>query len=104
MKALPPSNPSSWSYQANIHGTQMAQPWSPLWQTCEHHTDFFWPWHRMYLYWFEQIVREQSGDPDFALPYWDYSDPTRQYLPFAFRDPQSPLYDPQAHPVCQRAR
>jgi tyrosinase len=95
MKDLPPSNPSSWVYQANIHGTQMAQPWSPLWQTCEHHTDYFWPWHRMYLYWFEQIVREQSGDPDFALPYWDYSDPTRQYLPFAFRDPQSPLHDPK---------
>ena len=93
MKALPATNPSSWTYQANIHGTMLAQPWPPLWQTCEHHTAFFWPWHRMYLYWFEQIVREQSGDPDFALPYWDYSDPTKHYLPLAFRDPQSPLYD-----------
>ena len=92
MKMLPETDPSSWMYQANIHGTSEPQPWLDLWYTCEHGTDFFWPWHRMELYWFEQIMREQSGDPDFALPYWDYSDPARQYLPDPFRDPDSPLY------------
>jgi hypothetical protein len=93
MKALDADDPMSWSYQANIHGTLLAQSqWLDLFYTCEHHTDYFWPWHRMYLYWFEQIVRDQSGDPDFALPYWDYSDPTQQYLPEPFRKTDNPLY------------
>lgn len=88
-----PGNPMSWSYQANIHGTLLpAAEWLDLYYTCEHHTDFFWPWHRMYLYWFEQIIRDQSENPDFALPYWDYSDPTQQYLPEPFRNSASPLY------------
>ena len=93
MKALDADDPRSWSYQANIHGTLLPQSqWLDLFYTCEHHTDHFWPWHRMYLYWFEQIVRDQSGNPDFALPYWDYSDPTKQYLPEPFRAIDNPLY------------
>ena len=93
MKPLNADDPRSWSYQANIHGTFLPQgQWLDLFYTCEHHTDFFWPWHRMYLYWFEQIIRDQSGNPDFALPYWDYSDPTKQFLPEPFRDPDNSLY------------
>jgi tyrosinase len=93
MKLLDEDDPRSWSYQANIHGTLLpGSEWLDLFYTCEHHTDFFWPWHRMYLYWFEQIVRDQSNDPDFALPYWDYSDPTQQYLPEPFRNASNPLY------------
>jgi hypothetical protein len=93
MKSLDADDPRSWSYQANVHGTLLPQSqWLDLFYTCEHHTDYFWPWHRMYLYWFEQIVRDQSGNPDFALPYWDYSDPTKQYLPEPFRNPDNALY------------
>jgi tyrosinase len=97
MKMLDADDPRSWSYQANIHGTVLPQSaWLDLFATCQHHTDFFWPWHRMYLYWFEQIIRDQSGDPEFALPYWDYSDPAQQYLPEPFRLPaneeDNPLY------------
>jgi tyrosinase len=93
MKALDDDDPRSWSYQANIHGTLLpSSQWLDLFYTCEHHTDYFWPWHRMYLYWFEQIIRDQSGDPDFALPYWDYSDPTQQYLPEPFRNTANDLY------------
>ncbi|MCA6108064.1 tyrosinase family protein [Bradyrhizobium sp. CNPSo 4026] len=29
--------------------------------------------HRAYIGWFEQICRELSGDPEFALPYWDWT-------------------------------
>jgi len=93
MKALGDDDPRSWMYQANIHGTLLDQSnWLELFYTCEHRSDFFWPWHRMELYWFEQIVRDQSGNPDWALPYWDYSDPTHQYLPEPFRDPDNPLF------------
>ena len=33
-----------------------------------------------------------SGDSSWALPYWDYSDPSQRYLPVPFRDPASELY------------
>lgn len=44
-----------------------------IWNTCEHGTRFFFPWHRAYLYHFERVLREASGDPNLALPYWDYT-------------------------------
>jgi hypothetical protein len=90
----------SWAYQANMHATWFTPPPPeppptselPGWTTCEHGSLFFWPWHRMYLYWFERIIREMSGYADFALPYWDYSDPAQRVLPAPFIDPSSPLY------------
>ncbi|HAP60223.1 MAG TPA: hypothetical protein DCR93_12270, partial [Cytophagales bacterium] len=47
------------------------------WNTCPHmnagDTLFhFLTWHRLLLEHFEAMVRDQSGDPTFALPYWDY--------------------------------
>lgn len=49
-----------------------------MWNTCQAHhpgdvEDYFLPWHRMYVYFFEQIVRQVSGRPEFTLPYWNYS-------------------------------
>ncbi len=93
MRALPTGNPCSWMYQANIHGTTMT-PVLTAWNTC--HTDprFFWAWHRMYLYWFERIVRKYSGMYDWALPYWDWANPAQRQLPPAFRTVGSALHDP----------
>jgi tyrosinase len=99
MKALPTSNPLSWAYQAAIHGTTLSGSHT-AWNTCEHGTHFFWCWHRMYLYWFERIIRKMSGDPGWALPFWDYHDPSQRTLPVPFRDPKSELYvaDPNRGP------
>ncbi|MFZ1009708.1 MAG: tyrosinase family protein [Candidatus Sulfotelmatobacter sp.] len=83
MKALPAANPVSWTYQAAIHGT-VAVPLLAQ-NTCQHGTNFFWSWHRMYLYWFERIVRKQSGDASWALPYWDWQ--TQLNLPPMFQNP-----------------
>jgi tyrosinase len=91
MKALPASDPRSWSYQAAIHMTTTT-PVHTAWNTCEHGTYYFWSWHRMYLYWFERIVRKMSGDPHWALPYWDWSSPTERQLPAPFRDTASQLF------------
>jgi tyrosinase len=91
MKALPTSNPLSWAYQAAIHGTTLAGT-HPAWNTCEHGTHFFWCWHRMYLYWFERIIRKMSGDPGWALPFWDYHDPSQRTLPPPFRVSGSELF------------
>jgi len=92
MRALPASNPRSWAYQAAIHGTTV-MPGLTAWNTCQHGNFFFFSWHRMYLYWFERIVRSMSGVPSWALPFWNYrptpADPVAAHrvLPLPFRNP-----------------
>ncbi len=92
MKALADDNPCSWIYQASIHGAPPG-PSHPAWRTCEHGAEFFWSWHRMELYWFERIVRKFSGMYDWALPYWDWTNPAQLQLPAQFRVSTSVLYD-----------
>ena len=93
MQLLPSSNPLSWAYQAAIHGTTL--PGSlPAWRTCQHGNYFFWSWHRMYLYWFERIIRKMGDDSCWALPYWNWSSPTERQLPAPFLDSGSELYIP----------
>ena len=84
MKALPTTDVHSWAYQAAIHGTELAGS-HVAWKTCEHGTHFFWSWHRMYLYYFERIIRKYSGNPNWALPYWDYEQASQRALPVPFR-------------------
>ncbi len=92
MRALPNTNPCSWFYQAAIHGT--TDPSNlPSWNTCHLDPSFFWAWHRMYLYWFERIVRKYSGMYDWAIPYWDWTNPGQRALPAPFRDSSSLLFD-----------
>ena len=63
----------------------------------------------MYLHHFEKIVRATvvglGGPEDWALPYWDYSDPARpqtRMLPPAFRAETTPESDPNPLFVQQR--
>ena len=98
MQALPSNNPLSWSYQAAVHGTTVT-PALTAWNTCEHGTYFFWSWHRMYVYWFERIIRKMSADSGWALPYWNWTAPGERQLPPAFRDTTSQLYTPQRNPA-----
>lgn len=91
MKSRPVTDRTSWAFQANIHGKAPTPPNDPLWRQCEHGTIHFLTWHRAYLLEFERILRNASGDPNFTLPYWDWS--TFPALPPAFRNPTSPLYD-----------
>lgn len=49
-----------------------------MWDTCQAHgpgedENYFLPWHRMYVFWLESIVRKVSGKAEFTLPYWNYS-------------------------------
>jgi hypothetical protein len=92
MKALSASNPLSWAYQAAIHGTTLSGS-NIAWNTCEHGTYFFFSWHRMYLWYFERIIRKMSGDPGWALPYWNYEAGTERELPNAFRVPANATND-----------
>jgi hypothetical protein len=99
MMARADDDPTSWTYQAAMHGSYTT-PALDLWNQCQHGTWYFLPWHRMYVHFFERIVRaivlEQGGPEDWALPFWNYSDPdtTRAAMPPAFREP---TWDPDGN-------
>ena len=67
-----------------------------FWRQCQHGSWFFLPWHRIYLFYFEQIVTaaivKLGGPSDWALPYWNYSDSNAdaRKLPAAFIAKQMP--------------
>ena len=77
-----PNDPHGWIYQANIHGVDPSNNTGPdgVWNQCQHGTWWFFPWHRMYLYYFERIIRTYSGSSTFALPYWNWDDPSGSQL------------------------
>jgi hypothetical protein len=92
-----PSDPRGWRFQANVHETTDSPATGDehlLWGTCEHASSFFLPWHRGYLFFFEEILREASGDPNLVLPFWEWDGtlPQLRQLPAAFRDQTSVLY------------
>jgi len=129
MRDLVADDPFSWVFQANIHGRPLYPPYvyvqadksddpaarlfrdkpgftpdpkSPFsFSQCPHGNWWFLPWHRAYLYYFERILRWAAGNPDLALPYWNYSDAGQRELPPAFREPKAngkpnPLYLPES--------
>jgi tyrosinase len=84
-----------------------------MWSNCEAHgigiippgaagfppqvEDYFLPWHRLYIMYFEQIIRAVSGKADFALPYWNYStqdQSVRGVIPPQFTQPNDPVFAP----------
>jgi tyrosinase len=62
MQALPASDQRNWTNQANIH-----------FDHCSHQNWFLLPWHRDYLFWFELICQKLTGDAQFAIPYWNWT-------------------------------
>jgi hypothetical protein len=95
----------SWIYWANMHlhfGDDCAGPIvgsgmtgvrtftasnddeTATWCRCEHGTNQFLTWHRMYLWYFERVLQAAAGDQSLRLPYWDYE--TDAHLPAAYRD------------------
>lgn len=97
-----PTDTTGWLYQANMHGfpgdpmgddpdgkicpITAGGPQS-LYATCQHGNFFFLAWHRMYVHFFERILREASGEPELNLPYWDYENPNFRHLPEPFWNP-----------------
>ncbi|MEA3013917.1 MAG: tyrosinase [Sphingomonadales bacterium] len=99
-------DPTSWRYQAAIHGYPPPAP-APVvpaaqlptaadrakyWNQCQHGSWYFQPWHRGYLIYFERICRAAivalGGPASWALPYWNYSsggtNPDVKRIPPAF--------------------
>lgn len=96
------NDPTGWLFQAAMHGTENDPPQvpsTPPANQCQHNSWYFMPWHRMFVYYFEQIVRAyviaNGGPSNWALPYWNYDGGGNSaMLPPAFRDTSSPLYTP----------
>ncbi len=88
MQALPASDPRNWAAQAGIHGTVAAG-----FNLCQHGTPHFFSWHRAYLFYFEEICRQLTGEKTFALPYWNWNQDGQLHP--AFLDTASPLFHPR---------
>jgi tyrosinase len=107
--------PNTCFFQAAMHWWPQHQgippaPYNERWSHCTHGPasaeQYFLPWHRAYIYFFEVIVRsyvaELGGPNAWALPYWNYSyydnsDPSapgapwvRSSLPWVFGQAQLP--------------
>ena len=89
MKALPASNPRSWSAQAGIHGSSTA------FNFCHHGTVHFFSWHRAYLVYFERICQELTGNKNFGLPYWNWNQNPQLHSEFTASG--SPLFHPRVN-------
>jgi tyrosinase len=113
MMNTPEPNPVGWLFQWYTHNVRgdrtkpaeitriypVAGPQKTLaqqmWNTCQAHhpgdiEDFFLPWHRMYVFFLERIVRKVSGNAGFTLPYWDYTNssvPSGPRMPTRFINP-----------------
>jgi tyrosinase len=112
MMGTPDGNPVGWLFQWYTHSVRSdttkvkeiariytaPSPQKDLalaaWDTCQAHglpeqfQKFFLPWHRMYVFYLERIIRKVSGRADFTLPYWNYSNSGAQsgpQLPPQFR-------------------
>ncbi|HXT14964.1 MAG TPA: tyrosinase family protein [Gemmatimonadaceae bacterium] len=85
MLKLPPTDPRNWFRNAFIHMMD-----------CPHGNWWFYVWHRGYLGYFEQTLRTLSGDPTFAIPYWDWT--TLPQIPDGMFNgvltPTDPHYEP----------
>ncbi|KAL2931955.1 Polyphenol oxidase chloroplastic [Bienertia sinuspersici] len=104
MKALPSSDPRSFTQQANVHcaycNGAYAQVGFPNLDLQVHNCWLFYPFHRCYLYFFERILGSLIDDPTFAIPFWNWDAEPGMRMPAIYTDPNSPLYDPirdQAH-------
>ena len=121
MQSLPASDPRSWVFQWYTHQVRddtnkdaaIAQIFpnaadpkravaQAMWNTCQAHNpgddeDFFLPWHRCFVLFFEQIIAELSGNSAFALPYWNYSTDVqtdRGVIPPQFTMQNDPVFGP----------
>ena len=85
MLNLPPDHPQNWFRNAFVHLMD-----------CPHGNWWFYVWHRGFVGYFEETIRNLSGDDSFAMPYWDWT--TLPQIPDSMFDgvltPQSLAFEP----------
>jgi hypothetical protein len=85
------NDPNGYQFWASLHDSFNES----IHSGCAHFSEKFFPWHRRYLYDFEQLL--QKTDPPVTsqvmIPYWDWSQPpTGNHFPKAFENSASPLF------------
>uniref|UniRef100_A0A2P2INC1 Uncharacterized protein MANES_17G042600 n=1 Tax=Rhizophora mucronata TaxID=61149 RepID=A0A2P2INC1_RHIMU len=97
MRNLPDDDPRSFKQQGAVHCAYCNGAYSqvgfPDLDLQIHNSWLFFPFHRMYLYFYEKILGKLIGDPTFAMPYWNWDAPVGQKMPVIYNDSSSPLYD-----------
>jgi tyrosinase len=88
MMNLKADNPQNWFRNAFIHLMD-----------CPHGNWWFYVWHRGYLGFFERTIRNLSGDENFAVPYWDWTQ--TPYIPDSLFDGILTPTDAQWSPYTQ---
>lgn len=91
MRGKPQTDTLSWLGFANQHGDE------ENFKYCPHGDWYFLPWHRGFVEMYERAAAVLTGNPKFAMPYWDWT--TLRQLPAAFTDQMykgkvNPLYVP----------
>lgn len=88
MLARPASDPQNWFRNAFTHLMD-----------CPHGNWWFYAWHRGYIGYFEQTIRNLSGDDSFTIPYWDWTSQPR--IPASMFDdvltPTNQAFEPYTH-------
>ncbi|PIA60619.1 hypothetical protein AQUCO_00300253v1 [Aquilegia coerulea] len=100
MKALPADDPWNFMQQAQIHcaycNDAYTQVGFPAVSLQLHGSWLFLPWHRYYIYFWEKILGKLIDDPTFAIPYWNYDQPSGMRFPDIYKNSpkdQNPLFD-----------
>nr|ALF12285.1 polyphenol oxidase [Morus alba var. multicaulis] len=106
MKGLDDTDPRSFKQQADVHCAYCNygydQDGYPGVELQVHFNWLFFPFHRWYLYFYERILGKLIGDPDFAIPFWNWDHPDGMTMPAMFTsDPNSDLYDVNRSPKHQ---
>lgn len=79
----------SWIGFSDIHGS-----FAVGFNKCPHGNWYFLPWHRSYVRMYEVAARALTGDTEFAMPYWDWTE--QPDFPAAFGDE---TFDGQPNPL-----
>ncbi|KAK9150046.1 hypothetical protein Syun_008355 [Stephania yunnanensis] len=100
MKQLPDSDPRNFMQQANVHcaycnGAYEQFGITPRTDIQVHASWLFFPWHRLYIYFYERILGSLIGDDTFALPFWNFDAPDGMRMPsmYAANPATSSIYD-----------
>ncbi|KAI3845515.1 hypothetical protein MKW92_033151 [Papaver armeniacum] len=95
MKSLPNTDPRSFQRQANMHRLYCTgsynQKYSKTINVDIHNTWYFFPWHRMMIYFHEKILASLIGDENFTLPFWQWDTPDGMAMPKMYME--EPLFD-----------
>ncbi|OMO76490.1 Tyrosinase [Corchorus capsularis] len=100
---LSEDDPRSFKQQADVHCAYCngAYPQATgSTKTIQVHNGWlFFPFHRLYLYFYERILGSLIGDEEFAMPYWMWDNPAGMPIPAIYNNNvNSPLYDSRRNP------